>query len=88
MAPKHYIVLRFLLSTVYVVDLDKISVRASWRITTHLEDLDYADTICFLSHRKDFMHTKFTDLALCARKAVLEMNLQKTKEVRVVPKMS
>lgn len=54
-----------------------------WGLTTRLEDLDYADDLCLLSHTLTDLQTKLRALDLQANKVGLKINLKKTKEMRV-----
>lgn len=54
-----------------------------WSLTTRLEDLDYADDICFLSHTFNDMREKLKLLAREAEKVGLKINIGKTKEMRI-----
>ena len=48
-----------------------------------LEDLDYADDICLLSHRCKDMQKKVSDLQSKAKSVGLTINREKTKEMRI-----
>ncbi len=54
-----------------------------WRLTEHLEDLDYADDIVLLSHNFGDMQTKLNDLVEESQKVGLRVNIEKTKDLRV-----
>lgn len=54
-----------------------------WNITTRLEDLDYADDLCLLTHTFNNMQQKISDLSNYASKAGLRINIQKTKDMRI-----
>jgi hypothetical protein len=60
------------------------SVRGiTWKLTLTLEDLDYANDICLLSHKFAHMLDKINDLQQESIKAGLEINIGKTKEMRI-----
>jgi hypothetical protein len=74
-----------------MVVLDKV-LRASldckargirWKLTETLEDLDYADNICLLSHSQAHMQSKLNNLCYESKKAGLEINFSKIEELRV-----
>jgi hypothetical protein len=75
----------------FLVVMDKVmravtagSVRGIiWKLTQTLEDLDYADDICLLSHKFVHMQDKINDLQQESIKAGLEINIGKTKEIRI-----
>jgi hypothetical protein len=75
----------------FLVALDKV-LRASvdgkargirWKLTETLEDLDYAEDICLLSHSQAHMQSKLNNLCYESKKAGLEINFSKTEELRV-----
>jgi hypothetical protein len=45
-----------------------------------LEDLDYADDICLLSHSQAHMQSKLNNLCYGSKKAGLEINFSKSSE--------
>lgn len=53
-----------------------------WGITEILEDLDYADDLCLLSHTHQDMQTKLNDLRREAGGTGLKINCAKTQEMR------
>lgn len=53
-----------------------------WELSNFLEDLDYADDLCLLSHTHADMPTKLDDLRQEAAKAGLRIYTRKTKEIR------
>ncbi|XP_065371415.1 uncharacterized protein LOC135963479 [Calliphora vicina] len=55
----------------------------TWSISRQLEDLDYADDICLLSHKISNMQAKMDDLERLARNVGLEINIKKTKAMRI-----
>ena len=55
----------------------------SYKLRESLEDLEYADDVCFVSHKYEHMHGKLDDLWKESKKAGLEINSSKTKEIRV-----
>jgi hypothetical protein len=75
----------------FLVVLDKV-LRASldgkarsirWILTETLEDLDYVDNICLLSHSQAQMQSKLNNLCYESKKAGLEINFSKTEELRM-----
>jgi hypothetical protein len=50
-----------------------------WTLRTRLEDLDFADDICMLSHRYQDMQHQATSLEETAKQKGLLINPQKTK---------
>ena len=50
-----------------------------WTFTKHLDDLDFAEDICLLSHSHKQMQKKSSKLTLEAEKTGLKINIQKTK---------
>ncbi|XP_043862795.1 uncharacterized protein LOC122756642 [Drosophila santomea] len=54
----------------------------TWNLTRHLEDMDYADDICLISHRLDDIQRKSDDLVRIASSVGLEINIAKTKAMR------
>jgi hypothetical protein len=75
----------------FLVVMDKVmravaagSVRGiTWKLTLTLEDLDYADDICLLSHKFVHMLDKINYLQQESIKAGLKINIGKTKEMRI-----
>lgn len=55
----------------------------TWSLSRQLEDLDYADDICLLSHKITDMQAKLEDLERTARNVRLEINIKKTKAMRI-----
>ncbi|XP_044573421.1 uncharacterized protein LOC123257663 [Drosophila ananassae] len=54
----------------------------TWSFTQHLEDLDYAEYICLLSHRLIDIQAKASDLEKRANAVGLSINASKTKAMR------
>lgn len=54
-----------------------------WRLTQRIEDLDFADDICFMSHTINDMRGKIEDLHQEGQKVGLKINIKKTKEIRL-----
>jgi hypothetical protein len=54
-----------------------------WTLQTRLEDLDFADDICMLSHRYQDMQHQATSLEEMAKQTGLLINPQKTKTMRI-----
>jgi len=55
----------------------------TWRLQESLEDVEYADDVCFVSHKYEHMYRKLDDLWKESKKAGLEINSSKTEEIRV-----
>jgi hypothetical protein len=55
----------------------------TWRLKESLEDMEYADDICPVSHRYEHMQRKLDDLWEESKKAGFEINSSKTEEIRV-----
>ncbi len=54
-----------------------------WKLTEHLEDIDYADDIVLLTHNFRDMQAKLNDLVEESQKVGLRVNIEKTKDLRV-----
>lgn len=54
-----------------------------WKVTERLEDVDYADDLCLLSHNISDMKEKIKDLVEAGKKVGLRINEGKTKEMRI-----
>ncbi|KAJ4428965.1 hypothetical protein ANN_25961, partial [Periplaneta americana] len=54
-----------------------------WGLSGRLEDLDYADDICLLAHSFKDMKAKLQQLEKEAQKVGLQININKTKELRI-----
>jgi len=54
-----------------------------WGFNGRLEDLDYADDICFLAHSFEDMMQKLVRLSEEAMKVGLKININKTEQFRV-----
>jgi len=55
----------------------------TWRLQESLEDMEYADDLCLVSHKYEHMQRKLDDLWKESKKAGLEINSSKTEEIRV-----
>jgi hypothetical protein len=55
-----------------------------WGLLDRLEDLDYAEDVCLLTHSFQHMKEKLKELEIEARKAGLMINSRKTKEMRLL----
>ncbi|XP_047033011.1 uncharacterized protein LOC124639612 [Helicoverpa zea] len=53
-----------------------------WGLSNVLEDLDYADDLCLLSHTRTDMQAKLDDLQREAMETGLKINTRKTQEMR------
>jgi hypothetical protein len=54
-----------------------------WGLTDRLEDIDFADDLCLIAHRKIDMEQKLKELENEGKKVGLKINLGKTKEMRI-----
>jgi hypothetical protein len=54
-----------------------------WKVTQTLEDLEYADDICLLSHKYDHMQSKLIDLHNISQEVGLEINYSLTEEIQL-----
>lgn len=54
----------------------------TWYLNVRLEDLDYADDICLLSHRYTYMQSKLTGIAVEEANYGLKINIPKTKSMK------
>ncbi|RUS72802.1 hypothetical protein EGW08_019439 [Elysia chlorotica] len=59
-----------------------------WTFARQLEDLDFADDICLLSHRYQDAQAKLSRLAGEAAKTGLQINIQKTETMRTNEKQA
>jgi hypothetical protein len=72
------------LDKVLRASLDGKAKGMRWKLTETLENLDYADDICLLSHSQAYMQSKLNNLCYESKKiAGLEINFSKTEELRV-----
>ena len=55
----------------------------TWRLKKSLKDTEYADDVCFVSHRYKHMQRKLDDLWEESKKVGLEINSSKTEEIHV-----
>jgi hypothetical protein len=53
----------------------------AWKWMNSLEDHEYTDDICFLSHKYDHMQPKLNDLCKELRKAALMINYDRTEDI-------
>jgi len=54
----------------------------TWRLQETLEEMEYADDVCLVSHKYEHMQRKLYDLWKESKKAGLEINSSKTEEIR------
>jgi len=54
----------------------------TWKLKESLEDMEYADDICLVSHKYEHMQKKMDDLWEESKKVGLEINPLKTEEIR------
>jgi hypothetical protein len=64
----------------------KNSAGIRWGLCGKLTDLDYADDICLLTHSTRVMQTTLERLVREAAKVGLEINISKSKEMRIAMK--
>ena len=55
----------------------------TWRLQESLEDAEYADDVCLVSHKYVHMQRKLDDLWKESKKAGLEINSSETEEICV-----
>ena len=55
----------------------------TWRLKESLEDMEYADDICLVSHKYEHIQKKLGDLWEESKKVGLEINPLKTEQIRV-----
>jgi hypothetical protein len=56
-----------------------------WTMSSRLEDLDFADDICMMTHRESDMRAKLNQLVHYAGQVGLKVNARKTKLMRLDP---
>ena len=54
-----------------------------WKISTQLDDLDFADDLALMSHSHRQMQDETTDLARISAQVGLKINKKKTKILRL-----
>jgi hypothetical protein len=77
--------------TIFLMVMDEVIRKAiggkrrgiNWGITEQLEDLDFVDDICLLSHTFPKMETKLKDLENEGKTVGLKINCGKTKSLRI-----
>ena len=74
----------------FILDLDSVMLKATreergirWGLHGRLEDLDYADDICLMTHSHNDMQAKLDQIATEAAAVGLEINVSKTKALRI-----
>jgi hypothetical protein len=72
----------------FLLVLDGVLCRAldgkkTWRLKESLEDMEYADDVCLVSHRYEDMQRKLDDFWKESKKVGLDINPSKTEEIRV-----
>lgn len=55
----------------------------TWTMTEQLEDLDFADDICLLSHTFNKMEAKLEELEVQSKQVGLKINSNKTKAITI-----
>jgi hypothetical protein len=55
----------------------------TWRLKESLEDMEYADDICLVSHKYEHVQKKLDDLQEVSKKVGLHINPLKTEEISV-----
>jgi hypothetical protein len=63
--------------------LDGKKRRVTWRLKETLEDMEYADDVCLVSHKYKQMQRKLSNLWDESKKVGLEINPPKTKVICV-----
>jgi hypothetical protein len=63
--------------------LDGKKRRLTWRLKESLEDIEYAEDVCLVSHKYERMQKKLDDLQEESKKVGLQMNPLKTEEIKV-----
>jgi hypothetical protein len=71
------------LDEVLMNSLDVVKGGISWKLTETLEDLDYADDIVLLSHKRENLQKMLDSLVFESEKVGLKVNVEKTKDVRL-----
>ena len=56
----------------------------TWRLQESLEDMDYADDVCLVSHKYEHMQRKLDDLWKESKKAGLELIPQRQKKYALI----
>lgn len=76
--------------TIFLIIIDWIMKKATrqkrgiaWRVFESLEDLDFADDICLLSHKAEHMQAKTDDLVKEGKRIGLRVNVNKTQTMRI-----
>jgi hypothetical protein len=77
---------------IFLIVLDEVLRRSldgrrrgiRWKLIEHLEDFYYADNIVLLSHNFRDTQAKFSDLVEESQKVGLRVNIEKTKDLRVI----
>ena len=75
------VVLDWVSKNVYVYEGKRLGLQ--WTLTQRLEDLDYADDLCLLTHRLVDMKEKGERLQETGGQVGLKINIQKTQEMRI-----
>ena len=77
--------------TIFLTVIDwvmkRVTVRPrgiTWKVFESLEDLDFADDLCFLSHKAEHLQTKTDDLVREGNRVGLKVNTKKTKAMRIL----
>jgi len=65
--------------------LDGKKTGITWGLWESLEDVEYADDVCLVSHKYEHMQRKLDDPWKESKKAGLEINSSKTEEICVNP---
>jgi len=56
----------------------------TWILQESLEDMEYADDVCLVSHKYEHIYRKLDDLWKESKKAGLEINCSKTEEIGLI----
>ena len=63
--------------------LDRKKRGLTWKLQKSLEDMEYADDVCLISHKYEHMCRKLDDLWKESKKAGLEINSSKTEKIHI-----
>ena len=56
----------------------------TWRLQESLEDMDYADDVCLVSHKYEHMQRKLDDLWKESRRLALKLIPQRQKKYKLI----
>ena len=76
--------------TIFLVVVDWVMRKATqqrrgitWKVFNSLEDLDFADDLCLISHKTEHLQAKTDDMVREGKKIGLSVNVNKTKTMSV-----